>query len=181
VYGGLPSKAMKEPKKPIPSIQDLPDTPAVYAMYAGRGQGFYCAYVGVAGKLKQRVLQHLVRRDSSVTTGVSAVVLRPEYITEIRWWEHPDFMERHVLEAAELVAFDVLEPILRSRGAIQEKSRQLHSDEAFRVRMKVLFEGEPSGRIALMTLQEAFEQIAELEHRVGELERLLRKDIGKAK
>jgi hypothetical protein len=156
------------------SLSELPDTPAVYAMYAGKGQGFYCAYVGVAGKLKQRVLQHLVRRDSSVTTGASAVVLRPEYITEIRWWEHPDFTERHVLEAAELVAFDVLEPILRSRGAIQEKSRQLHSDEAFRVKMESIFQGEQSGRISLVTLQDAFERIAELEQRVGELESSLK-------
>lgn len=135
--------------------------------------------MGVAGKLKQRVLQHLVRRDSSVTTRASAVVLRPEYITEIRWWEHQDFSERHVLEAAELVAFDVLEPILRSRGAIQEKSRQLHSDETFRVKMESIFQGEPSGRISLMTLQDAFERIAELERRVGELERLLKKDKDK--
>ena len=170
---------MKRPKKTISQIQDLPDTPAVYAMYAGKGKGLYCAYIGVAGKLKQRVLQHLVRRDSSVTTGASAVVLRPEYITEIRWWEHPDFSERHVLEAAELVAFDVLEPILRSRGAIQEKSRQKYSDEAHWANMEALFQGEPSGRISLMTLQDAFERIGELERRVEELEQLLRKDKGK--
>ena len=144
-------------------------------MYAGKGQGSYCAYVGVAGKLKQRVLQHFVRRDSSVTTGASAVVLKPEYITEIRWWEHIDFSERHVLEAAELVAFDVLEPILRSRGAIQEKARQLHSDKVFRANMVALFQGEPSGRISLMTLQDAFERIAELERRIGKLEILLEK------
>ena len=163
------------PKKAISSISYLPDTPAVYAMYAGKGQGFYCAYVGVAGKLKQRVLQHLVRRDSSVTTGASAVVLKPEYITEIRWWEHSDFTERHVLEAAELVAFDVLEPILRSRGAIQEKARQLYSDETFRANMVALFQGEPSGKISLMTLQDAFGRIAELEQRVEKLERLVGK------
>ena len=167
----MEKKAMRE----LTSIQKLPDTPAVYAMYSGKGKGLYCAYVGVAGKLKQRVLQHLVRRDSSVTTGASAVVLRPEYITEIRWWEHLDFAERHILEAGELVAFDVLEPILRSRGGIQEKARQLYSDEVFRANMVSLFQGEPSGRIALMTLQDAFERIIDLERRVGELERPLNK------
>ena len=160
----------------LSSISQLPDAPAVYAMYAGKGKGLYCAYVGVAGKLKQRVLQHLVRRDSSVTTGASAVLLRPEYITEIRWWEHPDFSERHVLEAAELVAFDILEPILRSRGAIQEKSRHVHSDETFRMKMESIFQGEPTGRISLMTLQDAFGRIAELERRVELLERLLARE-----
>jgi hypothetical protein len=163
---------VEKAKKILSSISDLPDAPAVYAMYAGKGQGLYCAYIGVAGKLKQRVFQHLVRRDSSVTTGTSAVVLKPEYITEIRWWEHQDFSERHILEAGELVAFDVLEPILRSRGGIQEKARQRHFDEVFRANMLALFQGEPSGRISLMTLQDAFERIAELERRVKELERL---------
>jgi len=155
------------------SLSELPNVPAVYAMYAGKGQGLYCAYVGVAGKLKGRVLQHLVRRDSSVTTETSAVVLKPEYITEIRWWEHPGFAERHVMEAAELVAFDILNPILRSRGAIQEKARQLYSEETFRANMMELFQGEPSGQILLMTMQDAFERIADLERRVLELERVL--------
>ena len=158
------------------SLSELPNTPAVYAMYGGKGPGLYCAYVGVAGKLKGRVLQHLVRRDSSVTTETSAVVLKPEYITQIRWWEHQDFAERHILEAAELVAFDILNPILRSRGAIQEKSRQLYSDETFRSSMEALFQGEPSGQIALMTLQDAFERIAELEQRVMKLESLSKRD-----
>ena len=157
------------------SMSELPNTPAVYAMYAGKGQGLYCAYVGVAGKLKGRVLQHFVRRDSSVTTETSAVVLKPEYITEIRWWEHPDFAERHIMEAAELVAFEILNPILRSRGAIQEKARQLYADETFRKGMEALFQGEPSGKIALMTLQDAFERIADLERRVRELENSLKR------
>ena len=158
------------------SISDLPNSPAVYAMYAGKGQGFYCAYVGVGGKLKQRILQHLVSRDSSVTTGASAVVLKPEYLTEIRWWEHPDFAERHVLEAGELVAFDILNPTLRSRGGIQEKSRQLYGDPAFQATMRDLFQGDPIGRIALMTLSEAFERISELEGRVKRLELLFEKE-----
>ena len=63
--------------------------------------------------------------------------------------------------------------VLRSRGGIQEKARQLYSGETFRENMMGLFQGEPSGRIALMTLQDAFERIAELEKRVDDLERLL--------
>ncbi len=35
-------------------------------MYGGRGRGLYVAYVGVAGRLKARIIQHLVRRDCAV-------------------------------------------------------------------------------------------------------------------
>jgi hypothetical protein len=52
-------------------------------------------------------------------------VLNPDYVTELRWWEHPDFAERYVLEAAELVAYDMLNPALRSRG--QSGSNRLNS------------------------------------------------------
>ena len=56
-------------------VYDLPNTPAVYAFYSeGRGPQ-YAAYVGIAGKLKQRIVQHLIRRDSSLATGALAVSL----------------------------------------------------------------------------------------------------------
>lgn len=100
----------------VTSITDLPSVPAVYAMYGGQGRSQYVAYVGLAKKLRGRVDQHLVRRDSSVTTGVSAVSLNSDFVTQVRWWTHPDFDKQDILEAAELVAFDVLEPSLRSRG-----------------------------------------------------------------
>ena len=61
----------------VSPIADLPNEPAVYAMYGGSGAGLYVAYVGVASKLKQRVTQHLVRRDSSVTTGRLRRVAEP--------------------------------------------------------------------------------------------------------
>ncbi len=109
----------------LSSISDLPNVPAVYAMYGGRDRGLYVAYIGVVSKLKPRVIQHLVKRDSSVATGTSAVMLNPDHVTELEWWEHPDFAERHILEAADLVAFDLFDPALRSRGAIQERARQL--------------------------------------------------------
>jgi hypothetical protein len=140
-------------------------------MYGGQGRGLYVAYVGVAGKLKPRVIQHLVRRDSSVATGTSAVALNPDYVTEVRWWEHPDFAQRHVLEAAELVAFDVFEPALRSRGGIQEQARQLYADGEFSEEMRALFAGDPAGRLVIATLQDALDRITELERRVAALEK----------
>jgi hypothetical protein len=67
----------------ITTISCLPGVPAVYAMHGGKGRGLHVAYVGIADSLKARVEQHLVRRDSSVATGTSAVCLNPDYVTEV--------------------------------------------------------------------------------------------------
>jgi hypothetical protein len=161
--------------KNIQTISELPGVAAVYAMYGGKDRGSYVAYVGVAGNLKRRVMQHLVRRDSSVATGTSAVMLNPAYVTQVRWWEHSAFEERPALEAAELVAFEVFDPALRSRGAIQEKARQLFEDTSFREEMRALFDSEPSGQLNILTLQDALEKIESLEERLTELQRKLRR------
>jgi hypothetical protein len=155
----------------LTSISELPNVAAVYAMYGGRGGSAYVAYVGIADVLKRRVGQHLVRRDSSVVTGVAAVSLNPDLVTAVQWWEHPEFAERRVLQAAELVAFDVLEPALRSRGGITADAKQLYSDESFRARMRAFFEGGAAGQVSIQTLHSALERIAELERRLSSLER----------
>jgi hypothetical protein len=156
------------------SISDLPNVPAVYAMYGGRGGSAYVAYVGIADVLKRRVGQHLIRRDSSAVTGVSAVSLNPDLVTEVRWWEHPDFADRRMLLAAELVAFDILEPALRSRGGITNEARQLYGDAEFKARMNSLFSGGATGQLVISTLQSALERIADLEQRVRSLEQAIR-------
>ncbi len=158
------------PVNEVFSIADLPSVSAVYALYGGQGRGLYVAYVGIADSLKRRIIQHLVSRDSSVATGTSAVGLNPDYVTEVRWWEHPEFSERHILEAAELVAFDVLNPALRSRGKVQEQARQWYANTEFRQKMQLLFQGEPTGRLLVPTLQDALERIAALEKRIDTLE-----------
>ena len=157
--------------KTLISISELPNTPAVYALYGGHGRGLYVAYVGVADALKRRIIQHLVSQDSSIATGTSAVGLNPDYVTEVRWWEHPEFVERHVLEAAELVAYDVLDPALRSRGNIRQKAKQLYANEEFRQKMRSLFAGEPAGRLRILTLQDVIERITEIEERLKAVER----------
>jgi len=161
--------------KTLTSISELPNTPAVYALYGGQGRGLYVAYVGVADALKRRIIQHLVSRDSSVATGTSAVGLNPDYVTEVRWWEHSEFVERHVLEAAELVAYDVLDPALSSRGNMRQKAKQLYANEEFRQKMRSLFAGEPAGRLRILTLQDVIERIVEMEERLKAVERKLAK------
>ena len=154
----------------VTSVSELPSSPAVYAMYGGQGRSLYVAYVGLASNLRQRLTQHLIRRDSSVVTGVSAVSLNPDLITAVRWWEHPDFARQEILEAAELVAFDVLEPALRSRGWMTDRAKQMYQDESFREQMRQVFLGDPAGSLILPTLPQALERISDLERRVTELE-----------
>ena len=87
----------------------------------------------------------------------------------------PDFVDASLLAAAELVAFDVLAPVFRSRGAPHEQAQKLYQDEGFKKNMRLLFEEGPSGSLPLPPLQErvsALEaHILELEQRIVELER----------
>ncbi|HZS08215.1 MAG TPA: hypothetical protein VFD58_25495 [Blastocatellia bacterium] len=160
-----------KPMDSVSSISELPNVPAVYALYGGRKRNLHVAYAGIAESLRRRITQHLITRDSSVATGTSAVHLNPDYVTEIRWWAHSDFKELSFREAAEVIAFEVLDPALRSRGAITGRARQLCSGAKFYGKMRSLFSGEPSGHIILPTLQNALERIADLEKRVAELEK----------
>lgn len=162
----------------VQRIALLPNDPAVYAMYGGQGRRRYVAYVGVADNLRRRVEQHLERRESSVTTGFPAVGLSPERVTELHWWTDRMFRKRPELEAAELIAFDILDPALRSRGKIQKKARQIAADPAFEVPVRALFTGPPTGRLVVPTLQDALDRIAALEEQVEHLSRRL-EEIGR--
>lgn len=157
------------------SVSNLPNKPAVYALFGGKT----LAYIGVADKLKQRISQHLIKRDSSITTGTSIVSLNPEYVTQVAWWEHPDFSDRTKLEAAELVAFEILDPILRSRGSIREAARSLLGESLFKSEMVVLFSGEPTGLLEMPTYEATLVRIDALEGRLAILEAELRTRQGK--
>ena len=152
----------------VRSVNELPPAPAVYAMYGGAGRE-YVAYVGLADNLRRRVKQHLVNRDSSVTTGTSAAGLNPDHIRAVEWWTDPGFSDRTTLAAAELVAFDMLQPALRSRGGITAAAQTLANDDGFRARIKALL-GTPSGRLDIPQLIDLIERLAELESRVARLE-----------
>lgn len=155
------------------SVSQLPDRPGIYALCGGRKQSLYVVYVGAANSIKQRITQHLVRRDSSVVTGVAAASLNPELITEVRWWENALFEDRVYLEAAELIAFDIFMPVLRSRGKVQDASRKLVDDEKYRNTMNDLFRCEASGRLCILTLQDALERIETLEQQMATVLRRL--------
>lgn len=162
---------LRSPMQIVNAIPELPATPAVYAMHGGADRYRYVAYVGVADDLRRRINQHLVRRDSGITTGIAAVSLIPDLVTEVDWWQHGSFGQDVVLEAAELVAFEVLNPALRSRGAVQKLAVQyLDAQPGFVTDMRSLFSNPPTGRLVRPSLQVALERIAVLERRVAELE-----------
>jgi hypothetical protein len=159
------------------TVADLPDVPAIYALYGGRGSDVYVAFVGVTEDLKTRIEQHLVRHDGRVAGDACAVALNPDYVTEVRWWTHPSFLERPALEGAELVAIDVLEPALVNRSEISNEARHRYNDPAFVARMMELIKDRPAGHLVIRTLDDAWERIdtherrlAELEHRLSQLE-----------
>ena len=148
---------------------ELPSVPAIYAMYGGEDRR-YVAYVGIGDDLRRRVTQHLANRNSSATTATGAVRLHPDHISAVAWWEHPNFADRIELEAAELVAFDVLEPTMRSRGGITGAAKQRAADDTFREEMASMFAGAPTGRLELMTFAGLAKRLAALQLRVERLE-----------
>lgn len=156
--------------KAITSISELPTGAAVYAMYGGDERPDV-AYVGMGEKLRQPIRQHLVLRDSSATTDSGAVRLHPDYVSAVEWWAHASFADPLCLAAAELVAFDVLEPRMRSRGGITEAAKAKADEMAFRDEMTTVFESEPTGRLELMTFARLVRRVAELERRVEQLEK----------
>lgn len=153
----------------LPRITDLPNNPAVYILFGGKKGNKFVAYVGIADKLRQRVSQHLIRRDSSITTAASIVSLNPDYITGIQWWMYSDFSERSTLEAAEDIAFEIFNPVLRSRGKLTERAKLLLKDPAFQTSIRKLFSGEPSGSIEFLDFQDLVDKILKLEDEVIEL------------
>jgi len=75
----------------VSSWNEIPRVPAVHAMYGGEPPRTWVAYVGMAGDVQSRLIQHFVQRDSSVVTGSSAVGVNIELVRFVDWWEHPDF------------------------------------------------------------------------------------------
>lgn len=97
-------------------VLELPNGASVYAILEGRGQRKYLAYVGIADQLRCRIEQHLVGRDSRVAVGISATGINPDHVTQVIWWESSQFGDRDILRVAEMIASNVLDPALRSRG-----------------------------------------------------------------
>jgi len=77
------------------------------------------------------------------------------------------------LHAAELVAFDVSDPALRSRGNPRGTALALRTDPAFRKEIEALFRGEPAGRFAPPSLWDVYSRVTALDEEVADLSRRL--------
>jgi len=148
----------------------VPKKSGVYALCAGIGKNKYIAYVGMAKNLRQRLLQHLVRRSSSIVTGVSAVSLNPDKITEVRWWLLPPEYSNYLHEA-EIVAFDVLNPVLRSRAPVSAPVHFIAKRRDFNLKLKKVLNGKPSGSVTIVSYQELVTVVLELESVVKEIKK----------
>jgi hypothetical protein len=155
-------------------IADLPNRPALYALYGGTGRRAYVAYVGITDRLKRRVEQHLVTRDSSAATGTAATGINPDYVTEVRWWEHRRFSEPAAREAAELVAFRLLDPVLRSRKAIGKSALELHENSRFRKQMETLIKKEATDHLRIPSLEQMWRRFSAFEDRLERVEKRLK-------
>jgi hypothetical protein len=164
---------MKMSSQVLLGIADLPNRPALYALYGGTGRHAYVAYVGITDKLKRRAAQHLLTRDSSAATGTSAVGINPDYVTEIRWWEHRRFSKPAAREAAELIAFELLDPALRSRKPIGKAAQELCKNGRFRMEMEVLLKN-PSGQVRLPSLEQVARTLSAFEDRLDRIEERLK-------
>lgn len=151
----------------IDRIALLPSGPAVYALYSRTTS---VAYVGISGHLRHRIEQHLESNSSSVTNRDSAVILNTDQIQQVRWWTDPEFRDGVALGAAEEIAFEVFQPILRSQGKTKQRSRTLAEDEEFRNKIRTLLESPPTGQLVFPTLQDALDRISLLERQIAALE-----------
>ena len=144
-------------------LSRIPKDPGIYAMYDKSNK---VAYVGRSTNLRTRIRQHIIKRNSSVTTGVSATVLNPEKISYIKWWVHETFSNENCLKAAEQIAFEELDPILRSRN----KAKSILENQDFCKQMKDLFKSEPSGLFRPNSLDNLANLVDNLVNLVEELD-----------
>ena len=154
-------------------IKHLPQFPGIYGFkWPNDIQNNY-SYIGLSNKLREKVSQHLLKRESSVATVATAISLNPDKIAECHWWIHESFGAREYLEAAELIAFERFNPTLVSRGSPSTKALDISNNEDFKKQMEKLFSNFPSGYIKFYDLSWAVNKIKQLENEILELKKVI--------
>ena len=69
-----------------------------------------------------------------------------------------------------LVAFDVLNPRLRSRGVANGSAQELYAKAPFKAEMSKLFQGSAHGSLQVVSLENITKQLAALEKRLKVVE-----------
>jgi hypothetical protein len=159
----------------VSAWRDVPRTPAVYAMYGGEPPRTWVAYVGMAGDIQGRLIQHFVRRDSSVVTGSSAVgvnidlseIRRLVGTRRLRKRRSPPRGRDDRLRGPRSCA-------AQSRQSPTNRETACRGDGAFRAAMKGLFKNPATGRFTPPLLWGTAVRVGRLEGRVDEMEARLR-------
>jgi len=159
-------------------MKRVPYSQGIYAMFESKLDK-NAVYIGISTNLRNRIRQHMIRRDSSVTTKTSAVRLNPDYIEVIKWWVNDKFEDKVVLEAAELVAFDVFNPVLRSKGSVSLEAKKLYKKEKFKSEIKSILLDKQSGYLHFPDLNNVLSKIDKLKMRVDNLEERIEKSRNK--
>ena len=107
--------------------------------------------------------------------GTSVAILNPDYVSDVRWWIHDDFADKDVRKAAEVIAAEILDPVLKSRRGPTDKAQGKLGEADFQTRMKSLFESQPAGHLKILTLKDALNKIDNLQDRILALEIRLRR------
>jgi hypothetical protein len=149
------------------SFRAIPKSPGVYVMYDRQLRG---SYVGISKELRSRIEQHLSRKDSSVTTGVSTAALIPDNVRCVCWWTDPLFHDRANLEAAELIAFEIFDPALRSRGHNTARAKEALKDESLKAHARSILLEHPHGTYIPKNLDNLTDLVLELEERIAKFE-----------
>ena len=112
-----------------------------------------------------------------MTTGVAAACLNPDVVGKVCWWESDHFTDVGALKACEIIAFDLLNPTLRSRGGVETTTQRYLGDKRFNSEMRKVISGSPSGTLILRNLEDVLERldrhdelISRLESRISQLE-----------
>lgn len=154
-------------------VKHQPQFPSIYGFKRPNYIQDNYSYIGLSNKLRERVSQHLLKRESSVATVATAISLNPDKIAECHWWIHESFGAREYLEAAELIAFERFNPTLVSRGSPSTKALDISNNEDFKKQMEKLFSNVPSGYIKFYDLSWAVNKIKQLENEILELKKVI--------
>jgi hypothetical protein len=148
----------------LDSIWQLPLQPAVYVLHGvGASLDDPPVFVGMAENLRRRATEQLVIEQGRLAPS-SSLAMRAGWLSQLRWWEHPSFEDRHVLRAAELVASEHLDPLLRSRVDITGPARRIYEEDESHARLLTIFQAPPTGTLHLPTLSELTKRINNIDH-----------------
>jgi hypothetical protein len=102
-------------------------------------------------------------------TGASAVCLQPAMIGGVWWWTDPALADVTRRRAAELVAFDVVEPNITSRAGISPAAQTLSREPDFRAWCEDLFRRQRH-ELTFMGVGDLARELRALQARIASLE-----------